>query len=173
MNWNNLINTECVAVDVRGPTVCPIFRNGSTSLFRDCNKRYVNDEIKACENIQILIRDPSDRFVSGINMYSEQNNLSVEETWAKVQQGILVDRHFCPQYIWLLHLYKFYKGTVTLRKFEHISTLTSIHRKKSTVEKIQVPILNNFVDMDYELMRFIDKTMNLKDVVKGYKHVLS
>ena len=62
---------------------------------------------------------------------------------------------------------------MTLRKFEHISTLTSIHRKKSTVEKIQVPILNNFVDMDYELMKLIDKTMNLKDVVKGYKHVLS
>ena len=107
MNWNNLINTECVAVDVGGVTVYPIFRNGSTSLFRACNKRYVNDEIKACENIQILIRDPSDRFVSGVNMYSEQNNLGFEETWSKAQQGILVDRHFCPQYIWLLHLYKF------------------------------------------------------------------
>ena len=173
MNWNNLINTECVAVDVAGVTVYPIFRNGSTSLFRACNKRYVNEEISKCENIQILIRDPSVRFVSGVNMYSEQNNLSVEETWSKAQQGILVDRHFCPQYIWLLHLYKFYKGTVTLRKFEHISTLTSIHRKKSTVEKIQVPILNNFVDMDYDLMKLIDKTTDLKEVVKEYKHVLS
>lgn len=171
-NWNNLINTECIVVDINGILVYPIFRNGSTSLFRACNSRYINHEISDCKNIQILIRNPDDRFVSGINIYSEQNNLSVEETWCKAQQGILVDRHFCPQYIWLLNLYKFYKGTVTLRKFEHIKKLTSIHWKKSKTKK-KVPILGKFVDIDHKLMGLIDKPINLKNIIEKYKHVLS
>jgi hypothetical protein len=172
-DWNNLINTDCVVVDIGEVTVYPIFRNGSTSLFRACDRRHINDQIKDCENIEILIRNPDDRFISGINMYSEQNDLSVEETWSKARQGTLVDRHFCPQYIWLLHLYKFYRGTVTLRKFEHIKALTSIHRKKSKTKKKQVPILKNFVAVDHELMGSIDRPTNLKNLLERYKHVLS
>jgi len=172
-NWTNLLNTECKVVDISGTTVYPIFRNGSTSLFGACDRTYVNYEISACKNIQILIRDPDERFVSGINIYSEQNNLSIEETWSNAQQGILVDRHFCPQYIWLLHLYKFYKGPVTLRKFEHIKTLTSIHWKKSKTKRKQVPILSKFVDIDHKLMKSINKTTSLKNLIERYRHVLS
>ena len=172
-HWNNLINTDCVVVDIGEVTVYPIFRNGSTSLLDSCDRIHVNDQINDCENIEILIRNPDDRFISGINMYSEQNDLSVEETWSKARRGTLVDRHFCPQYIWLLHRYKFYKGTVILRKFEHIKALTSIHRKKSKIKKKQVPILNNFVSGDHRLMRLIDRPMDLKNLVERYKHVLS
>jgi len=171
--WNKLINTECVVVDVGGVTVYPIFRNGSTSLFRACEKRYINDEIKECENIEVLIRNPDVRFISGINMYSEQNDMSVEQTWSQVQQGNLVDRHFCPQYIWLMNLYRYYRGSVTLREFKHIKQLTSIHRKKSTKEKTQVPILKDFVEVDHKLMELIGRPVELKSIIESYKHVLS
>ena len=171
--WNKLINTECVVVDVGGVTVYPIFRNGSTSLFRACEKRYINDEIKQCENIEVLIRNPDVRFISGINMYSEQNDMSVEQTWSQVQQGNLVDRHFCPQYIWLMNLYRYYRGSVTLREFKHIKQLTSIHRKKSTKEKTQVPLLKDFVDVDHKLMELIGRPVELKSIIESYKHVLS
>ena len=171
--WNKLINTECVVVDVGGVTVYPIFRNGSTSLFRACENRYINDEIKECENIEVLIRNPDVRFISGINMYSEQNDMSVEQTWSQVQQGNLVDRHFCPQYIWLMNLYRYYRGSVTLREFKHIKQLTSIHRKKSTKEKTQVPILKDFVEVDHKLMELIGRPVELKSIIESYKHVLS
>lgn len=172
-DWNKLINTECVVVDVGGVTVYPIFRNGSTSLFRACERRYINDEIKDCGHIEVLIRNPDIRFVSGINMYSEQNGLGVEQTWSQARQGKLVDRHFCPQYIWLMNLYRFHKGSVTLKEFKHIKQLTSIHRKKSTKQKTQVPILKDFVEVDHKLMELIGTPIELKSIIERYKHVLS
>lgn len=126
-----------------------------------------------CENVQILIRDPADRFVSGINAYCKQNNLVVEEIWSEVYKGNLIDRHFSPQYVWLLHLYKFYKGKVTLRNFEYIKKITSIRTKKNAPRKIKVPQIENFIEIDKKLLLLIDKPVYLKDIVQGYKNVLS
>ena len=120
-----------------------------------------------------MIRDPGDRFVSGINEYCRQNNLNVEETWKLVDQNRLIDRHFAPQYMWLLHLYKFYKGAVTLKPFSHIKKITNIHKKKDKGKKVSVALLKSFVEVDYQLMDHCDKTIQLGDLIKEHINVLS
>ncbi len=105
--------------------------------------------------------------------YCKENNLNLEETYKLVKQGKLVDRHFAPQYMWLLHLYKFYKGMITIIPFESINTLTSVHKKKDKEKKIKVPLIDCFVNVDYKLMQHYNETVFLGEIIKKYKNALS
>ena len=172
-NWNKLLNTDCVVVDIGPHTVYPIFKVGSSSLLVAADKRHTNEQIAKCKHIDILIRDPGERFVSGLNQYSRDNNLEVEETWDLVEQGRLVNRHFAPQYMWLFHLYKFYKGDVTLKPFSHIKKITNMHEKKDKRKKVSVALLKSFVEVDYQLMDHCGKTIQLGDLIKEHRHALS
>jgi|TARA_R110002153_G_scaffold266459_1_gene429797 hypothetical protein len=136
------------------------------------DKTYVNSHIAKCKHIDVMIRDPGDRFVSGINEYSRQNNLNIEETWKLVEQGKLVDRHFAPQYMWLLHLYKFYKGTVTILPFDHIKQITSVHERKDDINK-PVPLLKSFLNMDHAIVEHYNETFELGRLIERYRNVLS
>jgi|TARA_B110000977_G_C10739460_1_gene362434 hypothetical protein len=174
--WNNLLNTDCTVVDIGPHTVYPIFRVGSSSLLGIADKKYTNEQIVKCKHIDILIRDPKDRFESGLNKYCQQNNLDVKETRELVDQGKLVDRHFAPQYTWLLHLYKYYKGTVTLKPFEDIKKITTVHRNNDNsikVKNVAVAPQKSFVEVDYQLMDHYNKTIQLGELIKEYRHALS
>jgi hypothetical protein len=154
--------------------VYPIFRNGSTSLFEAADRIYTNNQIQVCENIQILIRDPKVRFVSGINEYCRQNNLDVKETRSLVERKEIMDRHFCPQFIWLLNLYKFYKGTVTMRPFNDIKKITHIKKDElAWMKKIPVEPIQKLVDVDLRLLELLGSTVELGYIIRKYKNVLS
>ena len=170
--WNKLLNTDCTVVDIGPHTVYPIFRVGFTTLSSVCERKYVNKQIAECKHIDVMIRDPGDRFVSGINEYSRQNNLDVKETWKLVEQDKLVDRHFAPQYMWLLHLYKFYKGTVTILPFDHIKQITSVHERKDDINK-PVPLLKSFLNVDYAIVEHYNETFELGRLIERYRNVLS
>jgi len=173
-SWNKLFNTDCIVIKVGMHTVYPIFRVGHTSLMASADDTYTNKQISRCKHINILIRDPGDRFVSGLRKYSRKNDLDVNETWKLVEQGKLIDRHFVPQYMWLLHLYKFYKGTVTLKPFSHLKKITNIHKgKKFKVKKGSVALLKSFVEVDYKLMEYYNKKIKLGELIKEHRHALS
>jgi hypothetical protein len=172
-HWNKLLNTDCVVIDIGEHTIYPIFKVGSSTLMSVADKSYRNGEISRCGHIDIFLRDPGDRFVTGLNEYCRHNNLDVEDTWELVEQGKLIDRHFAPQYIWLLHLYKFYKGMVTLRPFKHIKKITKVHKNKNTRNKVNVALLRPFVEVDYQLMESINQTVDLGSIVRRHKNVLS
>lgn len=167
------MNTDCLVVQIGEHTVYPIYRSGSTSLEIAADKVFTNDDIRECRQVDVLIRDPQERFESGINEYSRLNNLSVREVLSRVEQGELVDRHFAPQYIWLFHLSKYYKGRVTLRPFNYIKKITSIHAKKDTNKKIPVRPLKRFIDVDKELIKSVGQTFDLRELIVRHKNALS
>jgi len=172
-HWNKLLNTDCIVVDIGEHTVYPIFKVGSSSLLAAADKKYTNKQIAKCKHIDILFRDPGDRFVSGVNEYCQQNNSDIRQTWELIEQGKLVDRHFAPQHMWLIHLYKFYKGTVTLKPFEAINEFTKAHRWNNKAKKIPVALLKSFVEVDYQLMDHYNETIQLGELIKEYRHALS
>ena len=170
-HWNKLFNTDCIVVDVGPHTVYPIFRVGQSTLMSVYDTKYVNLEIHHCNHIDIMIREPEERFVSGVNEYCRQQNLDVNETWKLVNEGKVHDRHFTPQYIWLMHLYKFYKGFVTIRPFKHIGNITDVHLHKSKV-KIDLPVCEPFVEVDRHLTKYYNETVNIGYLIKRYRNVL-
>ena len=171
--WNKLLTTDCLVIKVSNHFVYPIFRVGSTSLIADAEKKYVNHEIENCTHIDILLRDPRERFISGIHEYCRQNNRDVGQVWGLVQKGQLIDRHFAPQYMWLAHLYRYHEGPVTLRPFEYIKNITDKHKAKNRNKKKEIDVPQSFVDVDYCLMKFIGQRVQLKTLIEECKHVVS
>jgi len=172
-HWNKLINTDCAVVKIGEHYVYPIFRNASTSLFDAADATLVNTKIKKCKDIHIFLRDPEHRFISGINEYCLQNNLEVEKTWHEVWEGKLIDRHFAPQWLWLLHLYKYYKGDVVIKPFVSINNYCKVHAHKTKIKKEAVALLHDFVAVDYELLKHTNEKIKLEFLIKEYKNVLS
>ena len=172
-HWNKLLTTDCTVIDVGPHTIYPIFKNGSSSLMAVADKTYVNKQIANCNNINILLRDPEERFVSGINEYCKQNNLDVKETWELVYNDKIINRHFAPQWIWLFHLYKFYRGEVILKPFKTINNYCKVHINKEK-KKTDVALIKQFVEVDYELIEnHLNEPILLEKLIRKYKNVLS
>jgi len=171
-HWSNLLNTDCVVVDIGKHTVYPIFRVGHNTLMSVCNKKYVNEEIQNCNHVDVIIREPEARFVSGVNEYCTQHDLNIDTTCKLISDGKLYDRHFTPQYVWLMNLYRFYKGFVTIRPFNYISNITDIHLHKSR-SNTDVPVCEQFVKVDRHLIKYYNETVNIKYLIERYKHALS
>jgi len=171
--WNKLVNTDCKVALFHGKAVYPIFKNGSTSLFNEARDVLVNHQIKNyVGDIQIYIRDPEQRFVSGVNEYSRQNNLPVMVAYQQILNGDLIDRHFAPQWIWLFHLFKYHRGNVTLRPFSEIGQVCRLTKNRSSV-KVQMQVPEEYVSIDEQLIGHIGQTLPLEQLVRSYKHVLS
>jgi len=174
MKWNSILSSDCIVYGLGPHMVYPIFRCGFTSIRATADKTYVNEQIKT-KNIDVLIRDPADRFMSGVNEYARQNKTNVEDTWNLIAQQKLIDKHFAPQYVWLMHLQKFHTGTVTLYPFKDIKKFTTLHKATwddypGATEKEPVAQIEEFVDKDFLLLEHLNKTLTIKDLLK---HVLS
>lgn len=163
-------------VRVGDENVYPIFRVGSTSLFDSCTERHTNQQIKELDNITVLLRDPEERFVSGLNKYCWQHDLDVHQTWELVKGGSLVDRHFAPQYLWLMHLSVFHKGKVKIKPFSYINALTDQHFISAGDRgrvKTQVPVIEKFVEVDKQLLGYMDQEVSLQHIIKEHRNALS
>lgn len=172
-HWNRLLNTDCKVYELGDNFVYPIMRNGSSSLRSVVGRKYTNKEIHKCKDIVVFLRDPADRFVSGLKEYCRQNKVNLTQTWQLVQQGKFVDRHFSPQWIWLLHLSKFYKGKVSLKSVKDLITYCGVHLHQSKNNNTDVTLLDNFIRADQELMKHIGQTVDLEVLVRKCKNVLS
>ena len=107
----------------------PIFKNGSSSLttYRKKNNLQLlkNKEISNLKKITVFLRSPKERFVSGVyTFFYLTNNQSIDkDILKKIESFDIVNRHFVPQYIWLLHLHKYFKGII---KFKPVSELYNL-----------------------------------------------
>jgi hypothetical protein len=171
-NYDSYLRTKCQVVSIGGTFVYPIFRVGYTSLMEDADMVFTNNEITLCDTIEILLRDPKERFISGVNEYCRQNGKGLNHIYRKIQVGKLVDRHFMPQYLWLLHLYKYHKGPIVLRPFSYIKEITQIHARANERHRRIEPI-ERFTKVDNLLLRHLNKTVSLRDIITRYRDVLS
>ena len=96
--------------------VYPIFKNGSSSLYHGSRKYKwrirINEQIKHINNIDIIIREPQDRLISGVNTfiqhtlrdYPDLDRNTVE--WFSLNY-LYLNRHYCPQFFWLVNLARY------------------------------------------------------------------
>jgi len=171
-HYQDYLRAKCEVVSIGGIYVYPIFRVGYTSLMADADMVFTDIEIDNCPAITVLLRNPNDRFISGINEYCRQKNKGIKDVYAKVQKGKLVDRHFMPQYFWLLHLYTYYKGAVILKPFEYISEITQRHHRANESHQHVEPI-DRYTKVDRYLLNNVNSRVSLQHLIRKYKDVLS
>ena len=188
MYWSKLLNTTCEAIRVEpyGFVTYPIYKNGRTSLWEyatDNNcKTFINEELKTLDHIIVYLRNPLERFISGVHTYLEFENLgSQEDTILKqIEEMTVCDRHFVPQFIWLIHLSKYFKGTVRIdsvselyqaipnRGSPPIPEITN--KRKQKIKKINS---KNYTDVDEKIIeKYMCKSIKLETLIKEFYNVL-
>ena len=188
MYWSKLLNTNCEAIRVEpyGFVAYPIYKNGRTSLWgyatdNNC-KTFINEELKTLDHIIVYLRNPLERFISGVHTYLEFENLgSQEDTILKqIEEMTICDRHFVPQFIWLIHLSKYFKGTVRIdsvselyqaipnRGSPQIPKITN--KRKQKIKKIN---FKNYTDIDEKIIeKYMCKNIELETLIKEFYNVL-
>ena len=61
-HWNNLFNTDCEVVKIKNEYIYPIFKNGSSTIRKNAEQVYKNNELKKLKEITVYVRDAKERF---------------------------------------------------------------------------------------------------------------
>ena len=93
-----------------------IFKNGHSSInvsrLTDPQRIYINEQIKKLNSIEVIIRNPKDRLLSGINTFIQhtlRDNPGLDKNtveWFALNY-LSLDRHYASQFVWLLHLARY------------------------------------------------------------------
>jgi len=170
MEWNNVLTTDCEIIRMDKHWIYPIFKNGWNGFMRSKKESRTNEQIKGTDLITVYMRDPIERFSSGVNKYAQMHKMDPHKVVDKIENERLTDRHWVPQWYWLLHLSKYYKKDVKLLPMSAIPH----NRKKQTPNKISVKIIEKYTLVDQYIMDvFLNTTTNLKKIITESRHVLS
>lgn len=107
---------EVIHFEDKGKYIYPIFKNGKSSIehTRDANgyKSLVNEQIRKIDKVDVFLRDPQDRLISGIETYLWWN--AKDRPWLdrttiinQLAEGVIVDRHCLPQIHWIFNLARY------------------------------------------------------------------
>jgi hypothetical protein len=192
-SWTKLFLAECEVIEFSSTlNIYPIYKNGRSSLVEYAQKNNLaiikNKEISQLNNITLYIRDPLERFISGIHTFFYLNNLKINyDTLKQINNFEIVNQHFVPQCFWIMHLFKFFKNNITLKNVKEVYDLVPIRSgpwgsnplpwKPLTDEdkKIIMTIdYKKFTDIDYKILYpYMNKNIELCKIVKEIKNALS
>lgn len=164
--------------------VLMIFKNAYTSLEKYHKitdaRIYVDKEVESLEHINILLRDPKKRFVSGVNSFLSLEKVKLDDALKeKIETKQILNLHFCPQVYWLLNLYRYYKGPVTFYDYTDVEMFIPNHNnppvsKLTDSTRQQIENIKYDFEIDTKLVdNFLNKTVSLQSVIKEFKDALS
>ena len=153
--------------------VFPIFKCGKSSLYETIPltnwKILHNEEInKVSDSITVFLRDPKSRFISGVNTYLQHimhNHPNFDEDtilWF-VDNYLFLNRHYSPQFFWLITLAKYLPPTARIRfeNYLNVSKLTTLN-SDAGVSKPTPQLLSkieNFNWKQLELYIYLDQIL--------------
>lgn len=185
-NWQTIFTSDCEVIRIsKSNFVYPIFKNGRSSLKEYARQNNLlclkNNEISDTEEIKIFLRDPLERFVSGVHTAIELENrktkVNVLEFMSDVEKFKIYDRHFMPQTFWLYHLFKYFKGKVNLQPVKNLFNLIP-NRDKPGIptlqlerkEKILTLEHKPYTDIDYKLVKkYMNTSTDLETIIRDLK----
>lgn len=152
---SELFPDDCEVVEIppHNP-VYLIFKNGSTRLKAqskiDHGKIYRNHEIGDLPVINVLIRDPVKRYISGVSKFveatiDEHKHLDEQTCLHMALRYNFLNRHYLPQFFWLVNLSRYINPTCKLNliDFKNISDFTRcrlVSLKPKTDLNLKYPI---------------------------------
>lgn len=193
-SWTRLFLADCEVIKFSTSlNIYPIYKNGRSSLkqYAELNNFPIvkNKEIAMLDDINIYIRDPLERFVSGVHTFCYLNNCKINyDILEKIDKSKIVNQHFLPQCFWLMHLFKFFKKNINVRSVDEVYNLVPLRSGpwsnhplpwKPLVDKDRKIIMTinykKFTDIDYKILYpYINKnSVSLNKIVRAIKNAMS
>lgn len=170
-----LFPDQCQILEV-GPDryVYPIFKNGSSSLTA-ANPRALNYfEMRDLRTVEVFLREPFERYVSGVQTYLRQNpHLDRVTALTMIDQYLFLNSHFSLQFHWIVNLQKFTDAWMYFRPIEELHTATEhtwnmLARDQTLVDYFgSNQKLKYYLQLDKILYEdFMGQTVPLKQIVR-------
>ena len=181
---------RCEVIKFDNKYIYPIFKNGSSSLIIHARqqgyKTIVNTQIKKAEIVEVILRDPLSRFLSGFNTFvyttkRDNPHLDTDTIIYFAENYLFLNRHYAPQLSWLLNLLRYTNENVILglHGMEYISTLTNLNLKPGGEEQLLHPLdiirlKNNihnemYLRLDNILFNLIGQNLTFKEILEHLK----
>jgi hypothetical protein len=189
-NLTEILTADCEVVKFDAEQFFyPIFKNGRSSLIMYAGTNNLpllkNKEISNLKKITVFLRSPKERFVSGVYtfFYLTNNQLIDKNILKKIESFDIVNRHFIPQYIWLLHLYKYFNGIVEFKPVLELLSLIpnrngpctdnpTSWRAITQEEKDKILSIKHkkYIEVDEKIIeKYMNQSVELKKIIKEFK----
>ena len=163
---------EVVHVPLHNQWVYLIQKNGSSSLriqqSRDNLAVFANNEISALDCVDVYIRNPRARYVSGVNTYlqhlqRDHPELDYLTAFWFARRYKFLNTHYLPQFYWIANLSRYLRKDtkIRLRNFKNFSQITDLNLKPKAV----ISPTKQFVEMlfkddaNIELWLYLDQIL--------------
>jgi hypothetical protein len=165
--------------------VYPIFKNGSSSLREYANQQnykiLFNEQIRKLSTIDVILRDPMDRFLSGFNSYvyntkTENPNLDLDTIIYFAETYLFLNRHYAPQLSWLINLFKYTNNQAVLHLHDMFSLnkFTPLSIKSNETNMLSPEVVNRLKNnihnemyqrLDYLLLELVGKDVTADEIL--------
>jgi len=179
---------RCEVIEIKSSQryIYPIFKNARSSLYEEAHlKKYkilFNEQLKRIDSIDVILRNPEERFISGVNTFvwnliTERPNFSKDTILYFVENYLFLNRHYAPQLSWMINLFRY---TTEETKFnfvgmDKLSEYTAIHAIPNNEDKIldnaTITRLKNNVDnqhylkLDKSLLTLVNNSWTRKQIL--------
>ncbi len=189
-NLKNILTADCKVIKFNdNQFFYPIYKNGFSSLYSYAQNNNLtilkNKEICNIKKITVFLRSPKVRFVSGVyTFFYYTNNQSIDEsTLKKIENFAVINRHFIPQYLWLLHLHKYFKGMIEIKSVKELYHLIPNRngpwtnnpkpwRMMTETQKNKILSINykKYTEVDEKIIqKYMNKSIQLEKIIKEFK----
>ena len=162
---------EVVEMPLHNQYVYLIQKNGNSSLrlqqARDNLAVFTNDQIRALDHVDVYIRNPRARYVSGVNTYlqhlqRDHPELDSATAFWFAKRYKFLNTHYLPQFHWLANLARYLRSDakIRIRDFRNFEKITDFHLQTEIV-----PPTTEFIDClltdntDLELWLYLDQIL--------------
>jgi hypothetical protein len=162
---------EVVEMPLHNQWVYLIQKNGSSSLriqqSRDNLAVFTNDEISALDYVDVYIRNPRARYVSGINTYlqhlqRDHPELDYLTAFWFARRYKFLNTHYLPQFHWVANLSKYLRDDtlIRFRNFQTFGNIADINDDAKVNKPTQEFIKQLFQDdKSIELWLYLDQIL--------------
>ena len=181
---------EVIEIEASQRYIYPIFKNGSGSIteYAKIQKyRYlINEQIQNLTTIDVVLRDPVSRFVSGVNTYvfntlKQHPNLDLNTVLYFVENYLFLNRHYSPQLGWLVNLNRYAKKdtVIRMRGMESILDYTPMSMRPieeqlltdNQINQLKINIHNQtYIQLDTLLLELVGQDLTFIEILEYIKN---
>jgi hypothetical protein len=165
--------------------IYPIYKNGSSSITEYAQqqgyKTLLNQQISKLTTIDVVLRNPFDRYISGIKTFVYTTNANNTELDAHTilwfaENYLFLNRHYAPQLSWLINLNRFTKAKLKFYGMDQLSQFTPLNVKPfedvplvddTVIERLRGNIHNEMYQrLDTLLLELIGQEVTFQEVLE-------
>jgi hypothetical protein len=155
-----------------GQYVYPIHKNASSTIARVAIRELNYFEIRELQTIDVYLRDPFERYVSGVQTYLRYHPEFDRETALKfIEEFLFLNNHFSLQFHWIVNLSRMTDAWLHFRHVDELKSVThevlnALTRDQTLIERFRDHSkLHYYLQLDKILYHeFMDQTVPIRAV---------